>query len=889
MKKRIDGAKRLEPQIHVCSMMIKGATAVFAAAALFATAAHADQYRSETRELPKPPPKQQKSVDPVDLLKSVNEPYAKALLLRDLAAAAAGRKDFAEAAKYLEQVLALNKSSGVEVLSGPALEELQKNLTQLYMASGNYKKLVPQLEQQVKNANAPVESLVALGSAYMEEKRYREAIPLLRRALAASKKPDPSWKRALLSALLETGQEKEALPLLEEAVRENPRDGDSWRQLIALTLKGGNKPKALGYMELAARLGHLETEQDRLRLASLTLELGAPFEAGSLLQAWIKDGQVKANAANWRFLASSWVQAREKKLALPALEEAADNMRREGSGGAKSLRELLETKAQLLMEREQYARAAQTLTELISLGTESGPVWQALAMARYQQADIDGALEAFRRARSFPQARASAEQWIAYLENNAARDEAMLAAAERAARARDDAVRLSGRLLGGRIEIAAEDYGTAVSGVQTTGDPFTPVGAERPGNADGTIPPWTGGLQKSEIPAAYKPGDRLVDPFPNERPQFVIAPGNAAQHRDKLSRGHQALLAKYPGYTMPVYSTRRTASYAQEIYDATQANIGRARLLGSDALAGARLGFPFPRPQSGVEVMWNHRVRYRGDTAAATYTQAVVRPDGGVVRNKQTFRLYFRYGNLKDPVDIAQKNILVYGITHVSESGRSPDFLALFHETANSIEDPRNIWVLIVKLGRMLRIPPVGYDQPFPASEGLEFIDMVDMYNGAFDRYVWKLVGKRELYIPYNAYRLSDGSVKYKDLLKPNHPAQEAARYELHRVWVIEATERGGKKHAFGKRTFYVDEDSWNAVLVENEDRNGNLWRFQEGHLAQTYQIQSMNSQPTYTYDLRDGRYFANRLFAEDAPVQYDVPMTDTEFLPAPVKARYSR
>jgi tetratricopeptide (TPR) repeat protein len=888
MKMRGDGAQRLGPQIHVCSRLIKGPAAALAAM-LVASAVHADQYRSETRELPKPPAKQEKSVDPVDLLKSVNEPYAKALLLRDLAAAAAGRKDYAEAAKYLEQVMALNKSSGVTVLSGPALEELQKNLTQLYMASGNYKKLVPQLEQQVKNANAPVESLIALGSAYMEDKRYREAIPLLRRALAGSKNPDPSWKRALLSALLATGQEKEALPLLEEAVRENPRDGDSWRQLIALTLKGGNKPKALGYMELAARLGHLETEQDRLRLASLTLELGAPFEAGSLLQSWLKDGQIKASAANWRFLASSWVRAREKKLALPALDEAAESMRQEGSGGAKNLRELLETKAQLLMEREQYAQAAQTLTELISLGTETGPVWQALAMARYQQADIDGALEAFRRARAYPQARASADQWIKYLENNAARSEAMQAAAERAARARDEAVRLSGKLLGGVIEIAAEDYGTAVSGARSGGDPLTPVGAERPGNADGSIPPWTGGFQKSEIPAAYKPGDRLVDPFASERPQFVITPGNAAQHRELLSRGHQALLAKYPSYSMPVYTTRRTASYAQEIYDATQANLGRARLLGSDALAGAQLGFPFPKPQSGVEIMWNHRVRYRGDTSTATYTQAVVRPNGDVVRNKQSFRVYFRYGNIKDPVDIARKNIIVYGITHVSESGRSPDFLALFHETANSIDDPRDIWVLIVKLGRMLRIPPVGYDQPFPASEGLEFIDMVDMYNGAFDRYVWKLVGKKEMYIPYNGYRLSDGSVKYKELLRPNHPAQDAARYERHRVWVIEATERGGKKHAFGKRTFYVDEDSWNVVLVENEDRNGNLWRFQEGHLVQAYNIQSMNALPTYTFDLRDGRYFANRLFAEDAAVQYDVPMTENEFMPASVKARFSR
>ena len=839
--------------------------------------AFADQYRSETRELPTPPAKQEKSPDPADLLKSITDPYAKALLLRDLAAAAVEKKDYAQAAKLLEQVLAQN------MLSGPAVEEIKRNLTQLYMASGNYKALLPQLEQQARAANAPPESLIALGAAYMDAKRYKDAIPLIKRAIAGSRTPDPSWKRALLSALLATGNEKEALPLLEQAVRDTPKDQEAWLRLVAVMYKLGPRERALAYYELASRLGYLETEADRLRLVNLTAQLGAPFQAGSLLQGWMQAKQVAPTNSNWQLLASLWVAAREKKLALPALDEALD--------GAPSAR-LYQTKAQLLMEREQYPAAAEALERASALGAKSGPLLMTLAMARYQQADVDGAIGAFREARQYPAARASADQWLKYLENNAARNEAMLAARERAARARDESVQLSRRLLGGVVQVAegegAASYDASAGVRDSGGDPFTPVGADRPGNPDGSIPPWTGGLQKSETPAAYKKGGKLVDPFPNERPLFTITAANAAQYKDRLSRGHQALLRKYPDYSMPVFSTHRTASYAQPIYDATQQNKGRARLLGSDALSGAKLGFPFPKPSSGVEIMWNHRVRYRGDTAMANYTQAVVRPSGDVVRSKQTFRVYFRYGNLKDPVDIAQKNILIYGVTYVSANGRSADFVALFHETANSIEQPRNIWVLITKLGRMLRIPPVGYDQPFPASEALEFIDMVDMYNGAFDRYVWKLTGKKELYLPYNSYRLSDGSVKYNQLLKPYHPDQGAARYELHRVWVIEATERGGKSHVFGKRTFYVDEDSWNVVLVENEDHDGNLWRFQEGHLVQLYDVQAMTAIPTYTFDLKDGRYFANRLFAEDQSIQYDLPMTDQEFLPASVKARYS-
>lgn len=189
----------------------------------------------------------------------------------------------------------------------------------------------------------------------------------------------------------------------------------------------------------------------------------------------------------------------------------------------------------------------------------------------------------------------------------------------------------------------------------------------------------------------------------------------------------------------------------------------------------------------------------------------------------------------------------------------------------------------------MFRVPPVGYDQPFPGSDGLEFIDMVDMYNGAFDRYVWRLEGKREMYIPYNAYRLNLPPLKNADLLQPLAFDPEHTRYELHRVWVIEATERGGQRHSFGKRVFYVDEDSWTVVMVENHDRKGEPWRFQEGHLVAEYDIQAAWARPVITYDLKDGRYFANRLFAESEHFDYGLKFSTNEFLPAAVRRTYSR
>ncbi|TXI00080.1 MAG: DUF1329 domain-containing protein, partial [Rhizobium sp.] len=771
---------------------------------------------------------------------------------------------------YLEQALKLGG------LSGPAVEQMKKDLAQVYMATGNFKDMIPQLETQVRAGNAAPETMVALGAAYLDKKRYKDALPLLQKAVASTKTPDISWKRALLSAMLGSGQDKDAQPIADQIVREDPTHGDDWLRLAALSIKSGNRDRARSVLELASRMGFLTAEDDRLRLVTLTAQLGAPFEGASTMQQWMERGQIQKTGANWKTLAAMWINARESSLAIPALQQAILKV---------PSAELYQQLAQMHMYREEYSDAAQALQQAIAMGAKNGPVLMTLGMARYQQADIDSALQAFSAAQDYPASRKLAEQWVKYLQSGKARDQALAAAKNR--KQHEGEVTLSDRLLGGTVNVRAGDNDAPpMEGRAVASGALTPVGADKNANADGSIPAWGGGITQAQWPAAIA-GGRIADPFPNDKPLFTITAANAQKFRDRLSKGHLAMLAKYPDYAMPVYASRRSVGYPQAIYDATQANIGKAKLAGSDALEGARLGFPFPRPQNGVEIMWNHRVRFRGDSSQMQSTQAVVRPDGSKQLLKQSERVLNRYANLKDPANLSSENILLYYLTWFGKTRNDYDFLVLVHESANSLKQSRNIWVAPPGIPKMIRIPPVGYDQPFPGSESIMFIDMVDMYNGAFDRYVWKLTGKHEMFLPYNSYRISDGRYKYDQLLTPKHFNQVATRYELHRVWVIEATEREGKKHSFGKRVFYVDEDSWNVVLVENYDRSGNLWRFQEGHLLPVYKVQAANCAPVITYDLKDGRYFVNRLLSEDVPAEYDVPMKAGEFTSDSVKARY--
>ncbi len=761
-------------------------------------AAHAEQYKSEVRELETPPAAAQKQ-DPLKLLQATQDPYEKALLLRELAGTAAMAQDYEAAAQYLEQAIRQN------ALSPQAVAQMRKDLTSLLVAGGKPDVVIKALEPQVKNnANATAEQQAALGAAYLQLKRYKEALPLLQRAVGRHPDPDESWLQALYAAYSNNGMHKEAIPVLEKLVRRNPAQREYWLALAGLLHQAGQKERALAVLELASRQGHVQSATERLQLVGLTAQLGAPFEAGSLMHAWMQGGQVPRNTANLQTLAGLWQAAREYALALAALQEA-----------------------QQLAEGDADPSLQQNL-DWLQAHTPAQP------------------------------------------------------AAE---------ITLSNRLLGGTVKAApgASGIPEARPDLRRIGTRLTAVGAERDGNADGSIPEWSGGVTLP--PPSYKPGGRIVDPYPQDAPQFSITAANAARYAARLAPGHKALLSKYPDFRMPVYATRRSAAYPQAIYDATQANIGKARLVGSDALTGARLGFPFPQPQNGVEAMWNHRTRYRGDSFIGMTSQAVVSQGGIAARNKGVFKVLFRYGNVARPADLEEENVIVYGVTFVGErvTDTMADFVVLFHESANSMKKSRAIWVLLGKIGRMLRLPPLGYDQPMYGTEGLYYIDMIDMYNGAFDRYVWKLLGKRELYIPYNAYRLSDGSQKYAQQLSwPTFNADQA-RYELHRVWVIEATERGGKSHQFGKRIFYLDEDSWNVVLVENQDRAGALWRFQEGHLFTAYDVLSTNAYPIVTYDLKEDRYFVHRLLAEDPPLKYNVAMRENEFLPASVSARYSK
>jgi len=416
------------------------------------------------------------------------------------------------------------------------------------------------------------------------------------------------------------------------------------------------------------------------------------------------------------------------------------------------------------------------------------------------------------------------------------------------------------------------------------GRELTPVGGEKAGNADKTIPEWNGGL--TSPPAGYKVGDHHPDPFASDRVLLSITQQNYKQHADKLSAGQQGMFAKYPTFRMDIYPTRRSAAFPQRTYDFTKKNATTAKLdAGGDGVLDAAEGIPFPIPKNGMEVIWNHKLKYKGVSFARWANQAAPTASGqfNLVRvREEGLGLYWKPGNTIADTN----NVLLYFYQVVESPARLAGQVLLVHESLNQIKQPRQAWIYNPGQRRVRRAPNVAYDNPGTASDGLRTNDMTDMFNGAMDRFDWELKGKREMYVPYNSYKAHSDKVGPEDLLKAGHVNPDHLRYELHRVWVVEAKLKPGKRHINSRRTFYLDEDSWQILTIDHYDGQGRIWRYSEAPSITYYEVPVFWSTLENHHDLQSGRYIAVGLDNKETMYDFSFQTTPDQFSPQSLRNR---
>lgn len=360
---------------------------------------------------------------------------------------------------------------------------------------------------------------------------------------------------------------------------------------------------------------------------------------------------------------------------------------------------------------------------------------------------------------------------------------------------------------------------------------LTPLGAERAGNAAGTIPEWKGCPNLNAPLDKLKAGDRRWIPFADEKPLYVVTADNMAQYADKLSDGLKALLQKYPK-TMhyAVYPTHRTHCAPEWVYDATFKNATQGKLIGTatyPGIEGAQNGIPFPIPKNGLEVRWNHNLRWRGLSYDSKLRHLSWTANGDKVLGTQALQYdqfeFYRQIPLDKYVANGSLEWMFYQLTD-APSFRAGEGLIARGNTNYSKIPERGTWQYLVGQRRVRRAPSVGWDTPDFVNSGANFFD--EVFGSPIlgnERYDYKLIGKKEMLIPYNDNKIF--TLKEDEIFGKQHHNPDAIRWELHRVWVVEASLAAGKRHAVPKRMFYVDEDTWGTSLMDGYDATGKIWR----------------------------------------------------------------
>jgi hypothetical protein len=418
---------------------------------------------------------------------------------------------------------------------------------------------------------------------------------------------------------------------------------------------------------------------------------------------------------------------------------------------------------------------------------------------------------------------------------------------------------------------------------------LTPVGAERAGNKEGTIPPWTGGL--TTVPPDYREGMPRPDPFAGEKPLFSITAANLESYSDRLPEGAKALLRRFPDDRIDVYPTHRTAAapgwvYANILQNATRAHAAAEGI--AYGVAGAAGGAPFPIPHDGFEAMWNHLLAFWGPAREVRLSTYVVSAGGEIdlasaYREVADFPYYYPNATPDSVGGYYFKTLHIEDgpPSHVGEGylDWQPIDTARFNFAA---------WRVLPGEHRVRRSPSLSYDTPDPDADGYESLDEYYMFFGGLDHYDFKLLGKKEMYVPYNNNRLYQRPTH--EILGPKHANPDDLRYELHRVWVVEGTLRQGAHDIVPRRRLYLDEDTWMAVYSDSWNENGKLWKFGQATMYLMPDVPAVILGSQFVYDLDLGGYVYAFAF-NDEPTQYKVtaPHPAALFTPESLGARAVR
>ena len=374
------------------------------------------------------------------------------------------------------------------------------------------------------------------------------------------------------------------------------------------------------------------------------------------------------------------------------------------------------------------------------------------------------------------------------------------------------------------ISMRAESKVPASEADQLGGSKLNCLGGERSGTTSGVgdyTGKWIGSWPTLKAKVGYDPG-----PYAEEKPILTVTASNMTTHGDKLTEGQKALLRANPTtYRLNIYPSRRDFGVPKWVCDTAKFNAINAELIDGGLGITGHAGAPaFPMPKSGLEAIFSVQTSYRPWSESATLDVGQVTSAGNIswARNKfMTLAPLLKPGDQRPSFS---EKINSYFYIQYLLPARDKGLIGVGFQYANFKDGSTQAWQYLPGTRRVRQAPEVGFDYPVPPS-GMHTTDEDYGFNGSPERYDWKLVGKKEIYVPYNNFRINDPTLKYKDLLTPGSVNPDYVRHELHRVWIVDASVKSGRRHIYAKRRFYIDEDTWQILTVDQYDGTGTLWR----------------------------------------------------------------
>ncbi len=402
------------------------------------------------------------------------------------------------------------------------------------------------------------------------------------------------------------------------------------------------------------------------------------------------------------------------------------------------------------------------------------------------------------------------------------------------------------------------------------------VGADPGPNESGEIPAWVGiaGLQ---CPADYEKGDFLPNPYEAEKPLYRIDHTNVDKYKHRLSFGQVTRLKRHKRFYMNIYPAHRNLEYLPEYYAATIETQKSVKIDEDNTLIGFKGGVAFPHAKNGLEAAWNVRRMYTSDDAMSSLVDRIVSPAGKIKKTIQIAKV-MTLGEgrithkLPNPNKLAQKIVAFY--TYPADTAGTC-FMAYSYLDSTKLDET---WLYLPTLRRVRRAPSMTGGGQIDGELCMD--ENGQEFRGNVNDWTWKLHGKKEHYVAYNCFSIFVKGTKPEDECWAQDLNPERLRYELHRVYKLEANAIEGLNHPYKKRVGFYDEDAWQPLLGDRYDKRGDIYRQFEAYTYADY-CEKMRQTMGYLYmNLVSGRYelFGGNLDENSQANMYNIGMEESFF-----------